>query len=97
MSVVSDYISIFLILFELKIYCFYLVNGILELEICGCWKERKLGFIWLLYLYDIGDFFGCFVIKVRLIDKKFLLWKNKVVLLGFISCYKWIYWIFVIL
>lgn len=93
LSVVSDYTSISPISFELKTYRLYLVNGTPESEICGRWKERKSGSIWLLYLHDIGDFPGCFVTKVRPIDKKFSSRKNKAVPLGLISCHKWTYWI----
>lgn len=89
--VVSDYTSISPISFELKTYRLYLVNGTPESEICGRWKERKSGSIWLLYLHDIGDFPGCFVTKVRPIDKKFSSRKNKAVPLGLISCHKWTY------
>lgn len=70
-SVVSDNTSISPISFELKTYRLYLLIYTPESEICGRWKERKSGSIWLLYLHDIGDFPGCFVTKVRPIDKSF--------------------------
>lgn len=88
-SVVSDNTSISPISFELKTYRLYLLIYTPESEICGRWKERKSGSIWLLYLHDIGDSPGCFVTKVRPIDKKFSSRKNKAVPLGLISCYKW--------